>query len=524
MWWLGNTVTHQEPLDSARRLAMRLVTLSAVLLLLGGERFAESQTSNLVVSSVSISESNLILSGSGGLAGATYYVLGSTNIALSPMTLWDRISTNTFAADGTFTNNIPVDLTLPQEFFVIATTFEMPDTNAPTAPGDLMATAVSSNQIDLSWLSSTDNVAVTEYLVERQDLGSTNFAQIGTATDTNYNDTGLAANTSYSYRVRATDAAVNLSPYSSVASATTFPGVTAAFSASPTNGATPLTVTFTDNSSGTISNRFWNFGDSATSNTTATSVLHIYNVTGTNTVSLSVTGPAGASSQTRTNYIVVLNPGHLVVNPGSLNYGSVTIGQTNSLSFTVINTGDVSLSGTATSAAPFAVTGGNYNLVGGQTQAVTVVFAPSSSGPFNGSVIFASDGGNSTNAVSGVGLTPGSISVSPTTYDFGALVTGTVAQTSFTVTNSGGTAVSNGTATVGAPYAIVSGATFSVPGFGATNVVVQFAPVVAGGFSSNVVFATANGGNTSNTVTGTGAIVPVASFAAVRPTGRRRWW
>jgi len=41
---------------------------------------------------------------------------------------------------------------------------------------------------------------------------------IATASGTLYNDTGLAANTSYSYRTRATDAAGNLSPYSNVAS------------------------------------------------------------------------------------------------------------------------------------------------------------------------------------------------------------------------------------------------------------------------------------------------------------------
>jgi len=36
------------------------------------------------------------------------------------------------------------------------------------------------------------------------------------APGTTYNDTGLAANTRYSYRVRATDTAGNLSPYSNV--------------------------------------------------------------------------------------------------------------------------------------------------------------------------------------------------------------------------------------------------------------------------------------------------------------------
>src|SRR5262249_5613341 len=68
----------------------------------------------------------------------------------------------------------------------------------------------------------TDNVAVTGYLVERcQGAGCTNFAQVGTATTTSYKDTSVAASTSYSYRVRATDAAGNPSPYTSTASATT---------------------------------------------------------------------------------------------------------------------------------------------------------------------------------------------------------------------------------------------------------------------------------------------------------------
>src|SRR5262249_39901943 len=42
-----------------------------------------------------------------------------------------------------------------------------------------------------------------------------------TPTGTTFSDTGLTASTSYSYRVRATDAANNLSTYSNTASATT---------------------------------------------------------------------------------------------------------------------------------------------------------------------------------------------------------------------------------------------------------------------------------------------------------------
>src|SRR5204863_3033302 len=62
---------------------------------------------------------------------------------------------------------------------------------------------------------------VTGYLVERQNPGSANFVQVGTATNTAFSDTGLAPLNTYSYRVRATDVAGNLSPYSNIASATT---------------------------------------------------------------------------------------------------------------------------------------------------------------------------------------------------------------------------------------------------------------------------------------------------------------
>jgi len=121
---------------------------------------------------------------------------------------------------------------------------------------------------------------------------------------------------------------------------------------------------------------------------------------------------------------------------------------------------------------------------------------------------------------SNVLISPASLEVSPGSYDFGTIATGTTAQASFVVTNSGGIAVSNGTATVdGGPFAIVSGASFSVPGLGSTNVVVQFAPVSAGGFTNSVVFTTANGGNSTNTVSGAGAVAPVASFTAAPTNG-----
>ncbi len=92
----------------------------------------------------------------------------------------------------------------------------------PTAPGNLTATAASASQINLSWTASTSNVGLANYIVQRcEGAGCTAFAQIATPSGTNYSDTGLSLGATYSYRVQAIDTAGNLSPFSSVASATT---------------------------------------------------------------------------------------------------------------------------------------------------------------------------------------------------------------------------------------------------------------------------------------------------------------
>jgi YD repeat-containing protein len=97
-----------------------------------------------------------------------------------------------------------------------------PDSSPPTAPAGLTATSISSARIDLSWSASTDNFAVAGYKVERcQGAGCSAFSQIATPAGTNYSDTGLAAGTTYVYRVRAYDNATLNSGYSNTASATT---------------------------------------------------------------------------------------------------------------------------------------------------------------------------------------------------------------------------------------------------------------------------------------------------------------
>ena len=96
-----------------------------------------------------------------------------------------------------------------------------PDTTAPTQPGGLKATALDTSRIGLTWTASGDNIGVAGYRVLR---GGTLLA---TVTGTSYTDTGLAANTPYSYQVIAFDAAGNASAAAS-AGATTLAGDTQA--------------------------------------------------------------------------------------------------------------------------------------------------------------------------------------------------------------------------------------------------------------------------------------------------------
>ncbi len=89
------------------------------------------------------------------------------------------------------------------------------DTQAPSAPGSLAVTGKTSSSISLSWTASTDNVGVAGYDVYRGG------SFVGTTGTTSYNDTGLAASTSYTYTVKAKDAAGNVSASSNSVTDTT---------------------------------------------------------------------------------------------------------------------------------------------------------------------------------------------------------------------------------------------------------------------------------------------------------------
>ncbi len=89
------------------------------------------------------------------------------------------------------------------------------DTQPPTAPTNLVAVAPTSTSVNLNWTASTDNIGVTGYRIFRDGT------QIQVVTSVSYTDSTVLANTTYSYTVKAIDAANNVSAASNTATVTT---------------------------------------------------------------------------------------------------------------------------------------------------------------------------------------------------------------------------------------------------------------------------------------------------------------
>lgn len=173
-----------------------------------------------------------------------------------------------------------------------------PDTSAPTAPSNLTANAVSATQINLSWTASSDNVGVAKYQVFR-DGGATPIAE---PTTTSFTDAVLPA-TTYSYTVKAVDAAGNISAASNTATATTpaAPTSYSLFSASsvpaapsdPDTAAVELGVKFTSSQNGSITGiRFYKGAGN-----TGTHIGKLWSSTGTLLASATFTGETASGWQ-----------------------------------------------------------------------------------------------------------------------------------------------------------------------------------------------------------------------------------
>ena len=113
----------------------------------------------------------------------------------------------------------------------VSVTTLAPDTTAPTAP-TLTASGTTSSATNLSWSGATDNVAVTSY-----DVYQNGVFLASTTTATTYTVTGLTASTTYSFTLKAKDAAGNVSAVSNTATITTLANTVTYCTATSTNTA-----------------------------------------------------------------------------------------------------------------------------------------------------------------------------------------------------------------------------------------------------------------------------------------------
>jgi parallel beta-helix repeat protein len=96
----------------------------------------------------------------------------------------------------------------------------------------------------------------------------------------------------------------------------------AEFSASPTSGNAPMSVTFTTKSTGSPNAWNWNFGDGTSS--TQQNPVHNYSTAGNYTVALTVSNSAGSNTTTKSNYI---NVGQTAQKPVANFWGSPVSGR-----------------------------------------------------------------------------------------------------------------------------------------------------------------------------------------------------
>ena len=194
----------------------------------------------------------------------------------------------------------PVDHSIRTLFFIIgliATLF-------------LSISAAQAGTATLSWNASSGSV--TGYRVYYGQV-SGSYATVkpdapSLISGTTYTTPDLPAGTYY-FAVKAFDSTGNSSGYSNQVSTTitaTVAAPTANFSANKTTGSAPLTINFTDGSTGSITGWSWNFGDGTTS--TAQNPSKTYSSAGAYTVKLTVTGSGGSNTATKTNYITVTTP------------------------------------------------------------------------------------------------------------------------------------------------------------------------------------------------------------------------
>lgn len=251
-----------------------------------------------------------------------------------------------------------------------------------------------------------------------------------------------------------------------------------------------------------------NAGQSATFNAVFTPT-----VAGNSSGNLTVTSDASNPTLTIPLSGTAVTQGQITPNPTSLSFGNVGIGGSKSLTETLTNSGGSSLtiSAAAATGTGFTMSGLALplTLTAGQSTTFSVQFAPAGAGAASGNVTVTSNGSNPTLniALTGTGVTAGTLSANPTSLPFGNVQVGSNTSLSETLTNTGGSNVTISQANVTGTGFSVTGLTLPVTltPTQAVTFSVKFAPTATGAVTGNVaIVSDASNSPLNVALTGTG--------------------
>jgi hypothetical protein len=221
---------------------------------------------------------------------------------------------------------------------------------------------------------------------------------------------------------------------------------------------------------------------------------------GTATGNVSITNSASGSPLTISLTGSGVAAGALVAFPSSVNFGTVTVGNSLNQTLTLTNSGASSLSVTQAGVTGAGFTVGGISLPvtipAGQSVTMTITFAPTTSGAASGNIAITSSASSTTLNVplSGTGAATGAVVASPASVSFGNIVVGNSLNQVVTLTNAGGNSVSLTQASVSGPGFSFAGLTVpaSLAAGQSLSFTSSFAPQSAGAAAGNITITTSN--------------------------------